>query len=101
MDAASLSLFDIIMQVGLVGFTAIGFALTSFKLPQYGLPANLVAQFFWIYSSWIAWRDAHQIGIFIITVVMTIIIAIGVLNYWSNLDQKLWSWWSRNRSSQG
>ena len=82
MDAGNRSAFDIAIQVGLVGFTALGFALTSFKLPQYGLPANLVAQFFWIYSSWIAWRQANQIGIFIVTIVMTVIIVIGVLNYW-------------------
>lgn len=82
MSAVNRSAFDIAIQTGLVGFTALGFALTSFKLPQYGLPANLVAQLFWIYSSWIAWRQANQIGIFIVTIVMTIIIVIGVLNYW-------------------
>jgi hypothetical protein len=71
-----------LMQVGLVGFTGIGFLLTSLKLPQYGVAANLVAQFFWLYSSYRAWREADQIGIFITTICITLILIGGVVNYW-------------------
>ena len=47
-----------VMQIGLVGFTALGFLLTALKLPQYGLVANLISQIFWLYSSYQAWRQA-------------------------------------------
>jgi len=70
------------MQVGLVGFTALGFLLTSLKLPQYGLVANLISQIFWLYSAHRAWRQADQIGIFIATICITLILVAGVINYW-------------------
>jgi len=70
------------MQVGLIGFTMLGFLLTSFKLPQYGLIANLVSEFFWVYSSYKSWKQADQIGIFITTIIITLIVLWGVINYW-------------------
>jgi hypothetical protein len=69
-------------QVGLVGFTGAGFLLTALKLPQYGLMANLAGQVFWLYSSYKAWRGADQIGMFIISVCVTLILIFGVVNYW-------------------
>ena len=71
-----------LMQIGLVGFTGVGFLLTSLKLPQYGVIANLTAQVFWLYSSYKAWRQADQIGIFIATICITFILVGGVVNYW-------------------
>jgi hypothetical protein len=71
-----------LMQVGLVGFTGLGFLLTSLKLPQYGVIANLIAQIFWLYSSYKAWRRADQVGIFITTICITLILTGGVVNYW-------------------
>ena len=71
-----------LMQVGLVGFTALGFLLTSLKLPQYGVIANLIAQIFWLYSSYKAWRQADQVGIFITTICITLILIGGIVNYW-------------------
>lgn len=71
-----------VMQIGLVGFTALGFLLTSLKLPQYGLVANLIAQMFWLYSSYKAWHQADQIGIFVATILITVILLIGIANYW-------------------
>ena len=62
------------MQVGLVGFTMLGFLLTAFKLPQYGLVSNLVSEVFWIYSSYKAWKEANQVGIFITAILITIIL---------------------------
>ena len=70
------------MQVGLVGFTMLGFLLTSFKLPRYGLIANLISEIFWLYSSYKAWKQADQVGIFITAIFITLIIIWGVINYW-------------------
>jgi hypothetical protein len=71
-----------VMQIGLVGFTALGFLLTALKLPQYGLVANLMSQIFWLYSSYQAWRRADQIGIFVATICITLILIGGIANYW-------------------
>ena len=76
------SVLNLLVQVGLISFTAFGFLLTSLKMPQYGLVANLVAQIFWLYSSYRAWREADQIGIFLATIFITLILTIGVFNYW-------------------
>ena len=73
---------NIVMQVGLVVCTGLGFLLTSLKLPHYGVIANLIGQVFWLYSSYRAWREADQIGIFISTVIITLILIYGVTNYW-------------------
>jgi hypothetical protein len=59
--ALNAKLLNAIVQVGLVGFTALGFLLTSLELPKYGLAANLTSQIFWLYSSYKAWREANQI----------------------------------------
>lgn len=75
-------LFNAFMQVGLVGFTGLGFLLTALKYPEYGLISNLASEIFWIYSSYRAWREAKQIGIFITTIFITIILIVGVVNYW-------------------
>lgn len=71
-----------IFQFCLVIFTILGFLLTSLKMPEYGLIANLVAQIFWLYSSYKAWKNADQIGIFINTIFITLILIYGILNYW-------------------
>jgi hypothetical protein len=60
----------------------LGFLLTSLKLPQYGLAANLASQIFWLYSAYKAWREAKQIGIFITTILILLILLGGVVNYW-------------------
>ena len=74
--------FNAGMQVGLTLFTLLGFFLISLKLPQYGLLVNLVAQIFWLYSSYRAWREANQFGIFVTTILITVTIVYGVVNYW-------------------
>ena len=71
-----------VMQIGVVVFTILGFLLTALKLPQYGLISALVSEVFWLYSAYRAWREADQIGIFLTTVVVTVIIFWGVVNYW-------------------
>lgn len=74
--------FNAIAQICLTVFTLLGFLLISFKLPQYGLVASLISQVFWLYSSYKAWRDANQIGIFVTTVFITITVIFGLINYW-------------------
>lgn len=70
------------MQIGLVGFTMLGFLLTSLKLPEYGIVANLTSQIFWFYSAYRAWKEANQIGMLITTCAATLIFVYGVINYW-------------------
>ncbi len=74
--------FNSVAQTCLVVFTILGFLLTSLKLPQYGLIAALISQIFWLYSSYRAWREADQIGIFITTIFIIITIVYGLINYW-------------------
>ena len=78
----SRKLMDKIANIFLPIFTISGFLLTSLKLPQWGLAFNLSSEIFWLYSSYWAWREAKQIGIFITTIVITIILIGGVVNYW-------------------
>ena len=75
--------FNTVAQICLTIFTVLGFALTSFKLPQYGLIAAFVSQVFWLYSSYKAWRNANQIGIFITTLFIIVTIIWGLINYWA------------------
>ena len=74
--------FDKITQFLLPILTITGFLLISLKRPELGLIANLVAQVFWLYSGWQAWKKAGQIGIFITGVIITSIVIYGVINYW-------------------
>ena len=74
--------FNNFMQFGLVGFTMLGFLLTSLKLPEYGLIANLISEVFWLYSTYKAWKGANQLGMFINTLIVTVILIFGIINYW-------------------
>lgn len=74
--------WNTVAQYCLVGFTVLGFALTALKMPQYGLISNLVAQVFWLYSSYRAWREADQVGIFVNSVLITAVLVAGIINYW-------------------
>ena len=74
--------FDKLTQVMLPTTTILGFTLTAMKKPELGLVFNLISEIFWLYSSYIAWKTAGQIGIFITTIILTMIIGYGVLNYW-------------------
>lgn len=78
----SKNFFQTVTQVMLPAFTIVGFALTSLKMPEWGLLFTLIAQVFWIYASWQAWKKANQIGIFITTLVTALIVTAGVINYW-------------------
>lgn len=74
--------FNTFIQIGVTFFTLLGFVLTAFKLPQYGLISNLISQPFWIYSTYKSWKEANQIGAFITTILLAITIIYGVINYW-------------------
>jgi hypothetical protein len=74
--------FDAITNVCLPTFTILGFLLTALKLPQWGLASNLFSEIFWLYGSYRAWREANQIGIFINTIVIFVILVGGLANYW-------------------
>jgi hypothetical protein len=71
-----------LFQTGLVLFSVLGFMFTALKLPQYGLIFALISEIFWLYSSYKAWKEADQIGIFINTIIITLIVIFGVINYW-------------------
>ncbi len=75
-------MFDEADQVLLPLLTIGGYILISMKLPSWGLLVNLVAQIFWIYSGYIAWKKGGQIGILVTSLILTVILAYGVLNYW-------------------
>lgn len=70
------------MQVCLPAFTVLGFFLISAKQPGYGVAVSLFAQIFWLYSSYKAWKNAGQLGMFVNTLVLTVVFAYGVINYW-------------------
>ena len=74
--------FNAIGQFALPGLTILAQIATSAKYPQIGLIIGLAAQPFWLYSSWKAYKQAGQSGLVVNTIIMTVIIAIGVINYW-------------------
>jgi hypothetical protein len=69
-------------QVLLPTFTILGFFLVSIKKPELGLPLQLIGQIFWLYTGYVAWKKAGQIGIFISSLALTVIVLFGVINYW-------------------
>ena len=70
------------VQIFLPGFTLLGFLLISMEMPEWGVSVSLFSQIFWLYSSYRAWRGAGQLGIFVNTIISTMIFAYGVINYW-------------------
>lgn len=81
MSKTSLRLFDRTTQILLPVLTLTGFSLTALKFPGYGLAFNLLAQIFWLYAGWQAWKRAGQIGLFITSIALTFILTYGILNY--------------------
>lgn len=71
-----------IVQVAIPGLTITTQIAIALKYPQWGLTINMLAQPFWIYSGWKAYKQAGQIGLFITTIIITIIIGLGIINYW-------------------
>lgn len=76
------NVFDQTAQFAIPVFTLASQLAIAVKFPQWGLVLGLAAQPFWLYSSWKGYRKARQIGMFINTVLCTIIIVFGIVNYW-------------------
>lgn len=74
--------FNAVAQICLPIFTILGFLLISLKHSEYGLIATLISQIFWFYSSYKAWKEAKQLGIFITTIFISITVIFGLINYW-------------------
>ena len=78
----SKKIFNILSQFLLPTFTLGAQLALAFKFPQLSLILNLLAQPFWLYSSWQAFKQAGQIGMLINTIAYGIITAFGIINYW-------------------
>jgi hypothetical protein len=76
------TIFDNLTQFLLPAFTIAGFALTAIKKPELGLISSLISQVFWLYSGWLAWKKAGQIGIFFTSLIITAVVSYGIINYW-------------------
>ena len=74
--------FNSISQVALPIFTLGGQLAIAMKVPQWGLLLVLASQPFWLYSSWKSYKNAGQIGIFINTVIFSMVTIFGLINYW-------------------
>lgn len=75
-------ILNLITQFAVPGFTLSAQLAIAFKNPALGLILNMIAQPFWIYSGWKAYKNAGQIGLLINTIAFTLITAVGILNYW-------------------
>ena len=74
--------FNLITQIAIPVLTVSAQVAIALKYPQWGLIINMLAQPFWLYSSWKAYKKAGQIGIFITTILITLVIGFGIINYW-------------------
>jgi hypothetical protein len=77
-----MNFFKLLTQILIPVLTISGQIALAFKLPQWALLLTLIAQPFWIYSSWIAFKDAKQIGMFINSLIFAAVTLFGFLNYW-------------------
>ena len=73
--------FNKVAQFAIPTFTLGGILLIALKQPAWGLLANLIAQPFWLYSTYKAWKSMGQWGMFINTLAFTVIVLFGVVNY--------------------
>jgi hypothetical protein len=73
---------DLSAQIFIPFLTIAGQIVLSLKFPQWALFLMLASEPFWLYSSWKAYKKAGQIGIFINTIIITVVIIIGIINYW-------------------
>ncbi|MDD3303191.1 MAG: hypothetical protein PHN31_06565 [Candidatus Gracilibacteria bacterium] len=75
------NIIDLLTQILLPSLTILSQIFVALKYPQYGVLVNLLAQPFWLYSSWKAYKEAGQIGILITTIIIIIVLSIGMVNY--------------------
>lgn len=82
MNKKSHSSLDTMSQFAIPTFTLGAQLALSMKYPEWALILNMIAQPFWIYSSWTSYRKAGQVGMFINSVAFALITAAGIVNYW-------------------
>lgn len=75
------SLFNTITQIAIPVLTVGTQIAIALKYPQWGLVINLISQPFWIYSSWKAYKKAGQVGLLVTTLMVTVVIIFGIINY--------------------
>lgn len=78
----SSTIFNSLTQIAIPILTISVQVAIAMKLPQWGLVINMIAQPFWIYSAWKAYKQAGQIGLLITTILVTLVIGFGLVNYW-------------------
>lgn len=76
--------FDKLTQILLPIFTVSGWLLVASKHAKYGFIVNSIGQIFWLYTSYQAYKRAGQVGIFVTTIIMTIVTFYGLFNWWLN-----------------
>jgi len=69
-------------QYVIPGLTICAQFAIALHYPEYGLILNLLVQPFWVYSGWKSYKEAGQIGIFVTSIILTIVMIFGVVNYW-------------------
>lgn len=74
--------FNTLTQFALPVLTISVQVAIAMKLPQWGLIINMISQPFWIYTAWKSYKQAGQIGLLITTIIVTIVIGLGIINYW-------------------
>ncbi len=75
-------IFDSVTQFAIPILTIGSQIIISLKFPKWGLVVVLLAQPFWLYSTWKSYKQVGQIGMFINTVAFTAITIVGLVNYW-------------------
>ena len=75
-------IFNIITQFAIPILTLGSQVVLSLKYPQWALLLNLLAQPFWLYSTWKSYKKVGQIRMFVNTVAFTVITIVGLVNYW-------------------
>ena len=74
--------FNLATQFFLPILTLGGMLMISLKHPGIGLALSFLAQPFWLYSTYRAWKREGQIGMFVNTLAYTCITGFGVINYY-------------------
>lgn len=77
-------LFNKITQYAIPILTIGAQVALAMKFPQRALVVMLLAQPFWFYSAWKAYKSAGQIGILVNTIIFTLVTVAGIMNYLIN-----------------
>jgi hypothetical protein len=70
-----------ITQIALPALTIASYTITAMKHPEIGLIVNLCAEPFRFYSAWKSYKEAGQYGLVLVTIIITIILILGIINY--------------------